>query len=174
MKIQPFTNPQLLFQSVSGRSAATAPRVSKPGFTDHLSLTTKDSRVLSASYRLLGQPITQPASYGKVTPLPADNFTGSQPPSDGTRISPIGIVPQPTPPEEEASLVATYTPSAAEIKSAEDYWTLERMQQAKPMPIPAVLLPNDLIPSEDGLLAEGSNGAPQYNVQEGEAPNWES
>jgi hypothetical protein len=171
MKIQPFTNPQLLFQSLSGRSTATSPRVSKPAFTDHVSLTTKDSRVLPASYGLLSQPITQPAPYGKVKPL--DNFIASQPPSDETKISPIGIVPQPpsdetkispigivpqpTPPEEE-SLVAAYTPSAAEIKSAEDYWTLERMQQAKPMPMPAAPLPNDFIPAEDGLFAEGSSG----------------
>jgi len=68
-----------------------------------------------------------------------------KPSSDETKTSPIGVVPQPTPDEEDASLVTTYTPSTIEIQSTEDYWTLERMQQAKPMPMPTLPLLKNLI-----------------------------
>jgi hypothetical protein len=163
MKIPSFTNPQLFLQSLSRRKTAVLPQVSTPSFSDRLSLTTKDSRSLSTSYGPQAQLITQPAPYGKTKLLPdANNFSTSQlplsdetktspigivpqPPSDETKTSPIGIVPQPTPGEKDTSLVTTYTPSTVEIQSTEDYWTLERMQQAKPMPMPTAPLLKNLI-----------------------------
>jgi hypothetical protein len=138
--------------------------MSTPSFSDRLSLTTKNSHSSLISYGPQAQPsVTQPAPYGKTKPLPDSvDFVASQPPlsdeakispigilpkpsSDETKTSPIGILPQPTPPEDDASLVTTYTPSTTETQSTQEYWTLERMQQAKPMPMPTVPLMKNLI-----------------------------
>ena len=118
MKIQPFTNPQLLFRPSSVRSAATSNPSNTSTFPDLLSLTAKNAGSSVSSSNLLTQSIGRDALvYRNVSSIPL-----------AASSSPLALAT-----EEDTPLVTSPDPLAQPNGNDEiDY------KNAKPIPMPSL------------------------------------